>query len=116
MVVTDDCGNAEILFCDQNVQVLDVTAPGNHMLATLPTDTLVLDADCMVDLAPAMEPEASAEDGCDSEVELGLGYSDDPAVYESLADEVSPEIDTLSLFWSARGHDLPPLCPSQRPC
>ena len=97
VVVTDDCGNAETLSCDQNVQVLDVTAPGNHMLATLPTDTLILDADCMVDLEPAVEPEASAEDGCDSEVEMGLGYSDDPAVYESLADDVSLEIDTLSL-------------------
>ena len=97
VVVTDDCGNEDIQSCDQNVQVLDVTAPGNHMLETLPTDTLILDADCMVELEPAMEPAASAEDGCDSEVEMGLGYSDDPAVYEALADGVSLEIDTLTL-------------------
>jgi len=96
-VVTDDCGNATILSCDQAIQLMDVTAPGNHTIEILSTDTLFLDADCLADLDPAVDPETGAEDGCDSEVEMGLGFSDDPAVYEMLADEVSLEIDTLPL-------------------
>ncbi len=97
VVVTDDCGNATSASCDQSVEVLDVTAPVNHMLSTLPTDTLILDADCMVDVNPTSEPVASADDGCDSEVDIALSYSDDPAIYEALSDGVSLEVDTLSI-------------------
>ena len=97
VVVTDECGNSTSLECDQFVQLLDATAPADHLLEVLPTDTLFLGPDCSVDLEPVAEPEASAEDGCDSELEMGLDHSDDPAVYQAFAAAVSLEIDTLPI-------------------
>lgn len=94
---TDDCGNSHMTSCDQLVTLLDVLAPINHGLQTLTTDTLVLDNDCSVDIAPALFPASSAEDACDGEVALTVDYTDDPAVYEAQSDGVALEIDTLTM-------------------
>ena len=83
-----------MISCDQLVTLLDVLAPINHGLQTLTTDTLVLDNDCSVDLAPALYPASSAEDACDGEVALTVDFTDDPAVYEAQSDGVALEIDT----------------------
>ena len=79
LTATDACGNATTLSCDQQVTLLDQSAPDVHELEVLPSDTLYLDADCMVDLTPTAEPTASAEDGCDSDVALELTHEDGPA-------------------------------------
>lgn len=92
---TDNCGNASTASCSQLITLLDSTAPGIHSLETLPTDTLFIDAQCDVDLAPTASPLAVAEDGCDSEVALMVTHSDDEAVYEALSDGVSLQIDTV---------------------
>ena len=94
---TDDCGNVATESCDQLVTLLDTAAPDVHELETLSTDTLFLDAMCETDLTPAVNPAQSAEDGCDSDVALGLTYTDDPAVYEALSDGVALQIDTVSM-------------------
>lgn len=94
---TDDCGNTTVATCDQLVTLLDVTAPADHDLATLPTDTLYLDADCEADLTPASAPTTGAVDGCDSDVALEVSHTDDAAVYEALSDGVELQIDTVAM-------------------
>ncbi len=97
ITATDDCGNTASTSCDQLITLLDEAAPVNHVLETLPTDTLFLDEDCLADLTPGTEPTSSAEDGCDSDVAITVTHTDDPAVYAALSDGVTLEIDTLSI-------------------
>ena len=97
VTAVDACGNTSSDSCDQVVTLLDVEAPTNHLLETLTTDTLFLDAACDADVTPTLNPASSAEDGCDSEVALTVTYSDDPAVYEAQSDGVSLEIDTVAV-------------------
>ena len=97
VTAADDCGNTSEESCDQLITLLDTLAPTNHVLETLTTDTLFLDAACSADLMPSVTPSSSAEDGCDSEVALGVTYSDDPAVYAAQSDGVALEIDTVAV-------------------
>lgn len=92
----DACGNFATVSCDQLIELHDVTAPEGHVLEVLPTDTLFLDADCLVDLAPQMVPTSSATDACDSEVALTVLHSDDPADFLAQAGSVSLELDTVA--------------------
>ena len=69
ITATDDCDNVATETHDQTITANDVTAPVVS-LETLPTYTV---EGCYgdVDLSPAAAgtPAASAEDGCDSDVE-----------------------------------------------
>ena len=97
VTATDACGNGATETCDQDVVLLDVTAPSDHVLETMTTDTLFLDGDCLADVTPLVAPLSSALDGCDSEVALSVTYDDEPAVYQAQSDGVGLEIDTVAV-------------------
>ena len=93
---TDDCGNTSSEEHDQMITANDVTAPV-VTLETLPT-YMVEGCYGDVDLSPtaAGTPMASAEDGCDSEVDVNVSYTTDELAFNEVAGDYSLIIDTVS--------------------
>jgi len=93
---TDDCGNTYTETHDQTITANDVTAPA-VTLETLPT-YMVEGCYGEVDLSPATTgiPTASAEDGCDSEVDVEVTYSTDNLAFNEVVGNYSLVIDTIS--------------------
>ncbi|MCH1575412.1 MAG: lamin tail domain-containing protein, partial [Flavobacteriales bacterium] len=93
---TDDCDNVSTETHDQTITANDVTAPV-VTLETLPTYTV---EGCYgdVDLSPAAAgtPTASAEDGCDSDVDVELVYTTDNLAFNEVVGDYSLVIDTIS--------------------
>ena len=93
---TDDCGNSTTETHDQLITANDVTAPTQE-LETLPTYSV---EGCYgeVNLDPSVTgtPMVSAEDGCDSDVDIDLTYSTDDLVFNEVLGDYSLVIDTIS--------------------
>ena len=96
ITATDDCGNATTMTHDQTITANDVTAPA-QTLETLPTYSV---EGCYgdVDLDPSVTgtPMVTAEDGCDSQVDIDLSYSTDDMVFNQVVGNYSLVIDTIS--------------------
>ncbi len=92
---TDDCGNSHSVTCDQLITVNDEIAP-TQIFPNLPTDTLYLDLDCAVDLAPAASPAPETTDNCDSDVTAVVTYEDNAASFASLFGELTVEVETVA--------------------
>jgi len=96
VTATDDCNNSYTESHDQTITANDVTAPV-VTLETLPTYTV---EGCYgeVDLSPAAAgtPEASAEDGCDSDVDVDVTYTTDNLAFNEVVGNYSLVIDTIS--------------------
>ena len=96
ITATDDCGNATTMTHDQTITANDVTAPA-QALETLPTYSV---EGCYgdVDLDPSVTgtPMVTAEDGCDSQVDIDLSYSTDDMVFNQVVGNYSLVIDTIS--------------------
>ena len=96
ITATDDCGNATTMTHDQTITANDVTAPA-QTLETLPTYSV---EGCYgdVDLDPSVTgtPMVTAEDGCDSQVDIDLNYSTDDMVFNQVVGNYSLVIDTIS--------------------
>ena len=80
VTATDDCGNTSSATSSQLIEVLDQTAPEHTSMEILGTDTLQLDALCFADLTPPVSPTSTAEDGCDSELDIEVTYTDAAAI------------------------------------
>ena len=96
VVGMDDCGNQTTATHDQVITANDVLAP-SQTLETLPTYTV---EGCYgdVDLSPATTgtPMVTAEDACDSELDIDLTYSADDLAFNEVMGDYSLIIDTIS--------------------
>lgn len=96
VVGTDDCGNETTATHDQVITAYDVLAP-SQTLETLPTYTV---EGCYgdVDLSPATTgtPMVTAEDACDSELDIDLTHSTDDLAFNEVMGDYSLVIDTIS--------------------
>jgi hypothetical protein len=96
ITATDDCDNALTNTHDQTITANDVTSPV-VTLETLPT-YMVEGCYGDVDLSPAAAgiPTASAEDGCDSDVDVEVVYTTDNLAFNEVVGDYSLVIDTIS--------------------
>ena len=82
VTATDDCGNSTSQQTNQTVIVSDDAAP--MLTASFPEDfTTDLDASCDADLSTAAAgvATASADDACDSDVDVVISYADHDTTY-----------------------------------
>ena len=93
---TDDCGNETSETHDQVITANDVLAP-SQTLETLPTYTV---EGCYgdVDLSPATTgtPNVTAQDACDSELDIDVTYTTDDLAFNEVMGNYTLVIDTIS--------------------
>ena len=107
MTATDDCGNSTSQQTSQTVNVSDSGAPS--LSASWPADySTDLAEDCTADLSTAAAgmATATAEDGCDSDVEVSISYADHDTTYIIVnADDLDEGSFTFTRTWTATATD-----------